>query len=219
MMPRAEQLVEKLRSQESETRLEVRACTIPCLKATARNCVEQPSEKRHGSTWTGWPPPLPPPPPPPPPLRELMCLPFTTRLQALRGIKNCVIGNKRQKLRYIQLGAVPLLVGVLAAPDTGSGDASQLVQAAAALGSFAASVEGLQVVLQSGAVPHLLRVLQSSGEDKVVEASVRALKAVCRVSIAPSACACVCRGRAVSLVCSLQAGGCTARQAAHGIAV
>ena len=109
-------------------------------------------------------------------------LPCPTRLQALRGIKNCVIGNKRQKLRYIQLGAVPLLVEVLAAPGAGAAtDASQLVQAAAALGSFAASQEGLQVVLQSGGVPQLLRVLQSSGDDKVVEAAVRALKAVCRV--------------------------------------
>jgi hypothetical protein len=148
---------------------------------------------------------------------ELPCLPFTTRLQALRGIKNCVIGNKRQKLRYIQLGAVPLLVGVLAAADAGT-DASQLVQAAAALGSFAASEEGLQVVLQSGGVPHLLRVLQSSGGDKVVEASVRALKAVCRVRAAASACACFCLSRPAGFLYSSQAHRWTARQAACAVA-
>jgi hypothetical protein len=100
-------------------------------------------------------------------------------VQALRGIKNSVIGNKKQKLQYIKLGAVQLVVAVLASPTS---DADQLVQAAAALGSFAASDEGLQVVLQHGGIPQLLRVLQSSEDGKVVEASARALKAVCRVS-------------------------------------
>lgn len=90
-----------------------------------------------------------------------------------------MIGNKRQKLQYIQLGAVQLVVGVLASP---AADAAQLVQAAAALGSFAANDEGLQVVLQHGGIPHLLRVLQNSEDSKVVEAAARALKAVCRVS-------------------------------------
>ena len=97
--------------------------------------------------------------------------------QALRGIKNCVIGHRRQKLQYIQLGAVQLLVAALQ-----SGDAAQLVQAAAALGSFAASEQGLEVLLQHGGIPHLLRVLVGSSEEKVVEAAVRALKAVARVS-------------------------------------
>ena len=32
MLPRAEQLVQKLRSQEPDTKLEVRASTAPCLK-------------------------------------------------------------------------------------------------------------------------------------------------------------------------------------------
>ncbi|PSC76204.1 armadillo repeat-containing 8-like isoform B [Micractinium conductrix] len=105
------------------------------------------------------------------------------RLQALRGIKNCVIGNKRQKLQYIQLGAVPPVVGVLASPAAA---APALVQAAAALGSFAASEEGLAAVLSHGGIPHLLRVLTSNGDDKVAEAAVRALKAVCRSPTAPT---------------------------------
>ncbi|KAI7844558.1 hypothetical protein COHA_001916 [Chlorella ohadii] len=104
-----------------------------------------------------------------------------TRLQALRGIKNCVIGNRRQKQQYIQLGAVQLLVAALQ-----SNDAAQLVQAAAALGSFAASEQGLQVLLQHGGIPHLLRVLVGSSDDKVVEAAVRALKAVARSPAAPT---------------------------------
>lgn len=87
-----------------------------------------------------------------------------------------MIGNRRQKQQYIQLGAVQLLVAALQ-----SSDAAQLVQAAAALGSFAASEQGLQVLLQHGGIPHLLRVLVGSSNDKVVEAAVRALKAVARV--------------------------------------
>ena len=87
-----------------------------------------------------------------------------------------MIGNRRQKQQYIQLGAVQLLVAALQ-----SNDAAQLVQAAAALGSFAASEQGLQVLLQHGGIPHLLRVLVGSSDDKVVEAAVRALKAVARV--------------------------------------
>lgn len=87
-----------------------------------------------------------------------------------------MIGNRRQKQQYIQLGAVQLLVAALQ-----SSDAAQLVQAAAALGSFAASEQGLQVLLQHGGIPHLLHVLVGSSDDKVVEAAVRALKAVARV--------------------------------------
>ena len=121
------------------------------------------------------------PPPPLPPARSLLsalslALPW---VQALRGIKNCVIGNKRQKQQYIQLGAVQLLVAVLGSPAS---DAALLVQAAAALGSFAASQEGLQVVLHHGGVPCLLQVLVGTEDGKVVEAAARALKAVCRVS-------------------------------------
>lgn len=110
-----------------------------------------------------------------------------TRLQALRGIKNCVIGNKRQKLQYIQLGAVQLVVSVLGAdPASPSCDPAALVQAAAALGSFAASEEGLAAVLASGGIPRLLRVLTVSREDKVVEAAIRALKGVSRSPAAPT---------------------------------
>ena len=127
-------------------------------------------------------------PPPPPPATAPLPAP-ALRLQALRGIKNCVIGNKRQKLQYIQLGAVPPVVGVLASPAAA---APALVQAAAALGSFAASEEGLAAVLSHGGIPHLLRVLTSNGDDKVAEAAVRALKAVCRVragfGLAPGCC-------------------------------
>lgn len=106
-----------------------------------------------------------------------------TRLQALRGVKNYVIGNTRQKLQYVRLGAVQLVVAVLAAPNA---DPAALVQAAAALGSFASREEGLQVVLAHGGIPHLLRVLTGSRDEKVVEAAVRALKAVCRSPAAPT---------------------------------
>jgi hypothetical protein len=99
-------------------------------------------------------------------------------VQALRCIKNCVIGNRRQKQYYIHLDAVKLLVAVLASPTA---DAAQLVQAAAAVGSFAASKEGLLSVIHHRGLLHLLKVLQSSEDVKVVEAAVRAVKSVCRV--------------------------------------
>lgn len=76
-----------------------------------------------------------------------------------------------------------LVVSVLGAdPASPSCDPAALVQAAAALGSFAASEEGLAAVLASGGIPRLLRVLTVSREDKVVEAAIRALKGVSRVS-------------------------------------
>ncbi|KAI3433416.1 hypothetical protein D9Q98_003231 [Chlorella vulgaris] len=105
-----------------------------------------------------------------------------SRLQALRCIKNCVIGNRRQKQHYIHLDAVKLLVAVLASPTA---DAAQLVQAAAAVGSFAASKEGLLSVIHHRGLLHLLKVLQSSEDVKVVEAAVRAVKSVCRTADEP----------------------------------
>lgn len=76
-----------------------------------------------------------------------------------------------------------LVVAVLGAdPAASSCDPAALIQAAAALGSFAASEEGLAAVLAAGGIPRLLRVLTASGDDRVVEAAVRALKAVSRVS-------------------------------------
>lgn len=96
-------------------------------------------------------------------------------LKALREVKNQIIGNKTKKLLYLQLGAVPKIVSVLSAAvsaaaslgGAGREDARVIVQAAAAIGSFACGVEdGVRAVLDAGAVPHLISIL-SHHDDKV----------------------------------------------------
>ena len=102
----------------------------------------------------------------------------STRLKAVREIKNQIIGNKNKKLSYIKLEAVPRVVELLQE----SADAHLIVQSAAAVGSFAYGLEdGFRAVLASGGVQHLLQAV-SSQDDSVVEAALRALKLVWQVS-------------------------------------
>ncbi|XP_064982118.1 uncharacterized protein LOC135623269 isoform X2 [Musa acuminata AAA Group] len=116
-------------------------------------------------------------------------------LKALREVKNQIIGNKTKKLLYLHLGAVPKIVSVLAAAaaspssDSGGisrgGDAAVIVQAAAAIGSFACGVEdGVRAVLDAGAVPHLTSIL-SHDDEKVVDAGARSLKMIFQSELAP----------------------------------
>ncbi|XP_042413293.1 armadillo repeat-containing protein 8-like [Zingiber officinale] len=112
-------------------------------------------------------------------------------LKALREVKNQIIGNKTKKLLYLQLGAVPKIVSVLAASvasslgGAGLEDAPVIVQAAAAIGSFACGVEdGVRAVLDAGAVPHLISIL-SHHDDKVVDAGARSLKMIFQSKMAP----------------------------------
>lgn len=103
-----------------------------------------------------------------------------TKLKAVRAVKNQIIGNKNKKLSYIKLGAVPRVVEILAF-DT---EIQLLVQSAATVGSFAYGVDdGVNAVLASDGVTHLLKTLSNSDEN-VVEAGVRALKMIYNVSIA-----------------------------------
>lgn len=102
----------------------------------------------------------------------------STRLKAVREIKNQIIGNKNKKLSYIKLEAVPRVVELLKE----NADAHLLVQSAATVGSFAYGLEdGFQAVVASGGVQHLLHAV-SSQDDTVVEAALRALKLVWQVS-------------------------------------
>ncbi|WOK93064.1 hypothetical protein Cni_G01757 [Canna indica] len=109
-------------------------------------------------------------------------------LRVVREVKNQIIGNKTKKLRYLHLGAVPKIVSVLAAASQGGaghGDAAVIVQAAAAIGSFACGVEdGVRAVLDSGALPHLTSIL-SHPEEKVVDAGARSLKMIFQSKLAP----------------------------------
>eukprot|EP00252_Welwitschia_mirabilis_P026751 TRINITY_DN8893_c0_g1_i1.p1 TRINITY_DN8893_c0_g1~~TRINITY_DN8893_c0_g1_i1.p1 ORF type:complete len:653 (+),score=118.01 TRINITY_DN8893_c0_g1_i1:341-2299(+) len=104
------------------------------------------------------------------------------KLKALRYVKNQIIGNKTKKMYYINLGAVPRVVQVLANEDS---QAALLVQSAAVVGSFAYGIDqGVRAVLESGALPHLLRRLQND-DLQVVEASARSLKMIFQSALAP----------------------------------
>jgi hypothetical protein len=96
-------------------------------------------------------------------VESLSSLDNTARLKAIRDVKNQIIGNKTKKLSYIKLGAVPRVVEILA-NDT---EVPLLVQSAAAVGSFACGTDaGVRAVLDSGVLPHLLKMLQN-GDTQV----------------------------------------------------
>ena len=96
-------------------------------------------------------------------VENLSSLDTSERLKALRDVKNQIIGNRTKKLSYIKLGAVPRVVEILTT-DT---ETPLLVQSAAAVGSFACGSEaGVKAVLDSGVIPHLLKML-SFGDNKV----------------------------------------------------
>ncbi|RWR77756.1 armadillo repeat-containing protein 8-like protein isoform X1 [Cinnamomum micranthum f. kanehirae] len=104
------------------------------------------------------------------------------KLKALREVKNQIIGNRTKKISYVKLGAVPRIVDILGASDD---DAALLIQSAAALGSFACGVDaGVRAVLDSGAYPHLVRLL-SNPDPKVVDAGARSLKMIFQSKLAP----------------------------------
>lgn len=114
-------------------------------------------------------------------VESLSSLDNTARLKALRDVKNQIIGNKTKKLSYIKLGAVPRVVEILAS-DT---EIPLLVQSAAAVGSFACGIDaGVRAVLDSGVLPHLLKMLQN-GDTKVAETCARALKMIFHSPLAP----------------------------------
>ncbi|KAL0054843.1 hypothetical protein WJX82_003081 [Trebouxia sp. C0006] len=105
---------------------------------------------------------------------RLRSLDRSTRLKAVREIKNQIIGNKSKKLSYIKLEAVPRVVELLQE----NADAFLVVQSAATVGSFAYGLEdGFRAVVASGGVQHLLHAV-SSQDNTVVEAALRALKLV-----------------------------------------
>ncbi|OIV95567.1 hypothetical protein TanjilG_04904 [Lupinus angustifolius] len=104
------------------------------------------------------------------------------KLKAIREVKNQIIGNRTKKLSYINLGAVPAVSAALSDSDSAP---NLIVQAAAALGSFACGVDaGVFPVLDAGAFPHLIRLLSSS-EEKVVDAASRSLRMIYQSKLAP----------------------------------
>ncbi|KAJ6834437.1 putative armadillo repeat-containing protein 8 [Iris pallida] len=107
-------------------------------------------------------------------------------VRTLRELKNQIIGNKTKKLAYLGLGAVPKIVGLIAdAEEEGECAAEMIVQAAAAVGSFACGVEdGARAVVEAGAVPALTRIL-SFPDEKVVDAGARSLRMIFQSKLAP----------------------------------
>ncbi|KAI5064927.1 hypothetical protein GOP47_0019622 [Adiantum capillus-veneris] len=115
-------------------------------------------------------------------VENLSSLDTTARLKALRDVKNQIIGNKTKKLSYIKLGAVPRVVEILASDS----ETPLLVQSAAAVGSFACGNEaGVKAVLDSGVLPHLLKMLSFGDNKQVVEACARTLKMIFQSTLAP----------------------------------
>ncbi len=97
-----------------------------------------------------------------------------SRLKALRDIKNQVIGNKRKKKVYLQLGAVSSLVHILESSES----AQLLIQCVTAAGSLAyGSQQGAEAFLTCKGLQPLLRTLWSD-QLSLVEASLRTLRCI-----------------------------------------
>lgn len=110
-------------------------------------------------------------------VENLSSVDTSAKLKALRDVKNQIIGNKTKKLSYIKLGAVPRVVEILASNN----EIPFLVQSAAAVGSFACGVDaGVKAVIESGVLPHLLRML--SNDDQKVCRNAVSSKLSCRSS-------------------------------------
>jgi len=78
-------------------------------------------------------------------LRRVISSDTEIQREGVRCLKNEIIGNPTRKQCFIQLGAVPKIVRILAQ----SQDQSLAVQAAAALGSFAyGNEDGVQAIVK-----------------------------------------------------------------------
>ena len=97
-------------------------------------------------------------------------------LSSLRALKNRVIGCKRAKIAFIEKGVTKLLLDILASEP----EPAVAVQAAQTLGSFAAHGEGAEAILKQNGVPILLQAIQSRDDERLIEASLRALKLLVR---------------------------------------
>jgi hypothetical protein len=102
--------------------------------------------------------------------------------QALRTMKNQLIGNKHKKVAFLNQGAVPMIIA--AAEANASVDV--WIQAAAALASLAyKQPAAVSEIRSAGGVQLFMRMLASE-DDKVVENAARALMVTVKV--------CACRG-------------------------
>lgn len=80
---------------------------------------------------------------------DISSMEYETKLRAVRDLKNSIIGDRTKKTIFIKLGAVPLLVDILMNED----DHQLIIQAAAAIGSFACGSEDeIKILIQEQAV-------------------------------------------------------------------
>jgi len=78
-------------------------------------------------------------------LKQLSSSDAECQFKAVRCLKNEIIGSSNRKQCYIQLGAVPRIVKILASPQ----EQRLAVQAAAALGSFAyENMDGVSAIVE-----------------------------------------------------------------------
>lgn len=114
-------------------------------------------------------------------IKQLTSSDADAQCRAVRCLKNEIIGNPNRKQCFIQLGAVPRIVRILAHPQ----EQRLAIQAAAALGSFAyQNTDGVAAIVESGGVAHLMKAL-TNADIKLVEAGVRALKMIFQSPISP----------------------------------
>jgi len=114
-------------------------------------------------------------------IKQLTSSDADAQCRAVRCLKNEIIGNPNRKQCFVQLGAVPRIVRILAHPQ----EQRLAIQAAAALGSFAyQNTDGVAAIVESGGVAHLMKAL-TNADMKLVEAGVRALKMIFQSPISP----------------------------------
>ena len=94
------------------------------------------------------------------------------RLLAIKEVKNQIIGNKKRKISYVQLGAVGTLLELLHSPDAALQLRSEVLDT---LSSFSYSQPGLQALLDGGGLPVLQQALDS-GQLVLQKAGMRSLE-------------------------------------------
>ena len=104
----------------------------------------------------------------------------STRLKAVKTVRDQIIGNRHRKAAFIKHDAVSIIVDML----ENEPESNLLVQCATVVGSFACGGQvGVEAVLKAGGAAPLVSLLTSM-DERVVEAGVRSLKLVYEVHTA-----------------------------------
>ena len=95
-------------------------------------------------------------------MQDLSSSDRSLKMRALKTVKNQIIGRPSKKLAYMQAGALPRVLEILASRDS-EADSEMLVQSLGTVGSFAygSSGKGLAGILRSGGLPHIVHALAS----------------------------------------------------------